>query len=128
MRTRRSPRTTWRRTPWPRCAFIWCWSMGPEHFCFPLAFGSWCAGPGHVHAILSLGCLPGCAPKLPPSRQPTLHPSSTAPPDLQPSKKGGKGGAAKKKAAPKGAWVGAATKTVEGDKFYAKAKVSVLLL
>jgi DNA (cytosine-5)-methyltransferase 1 len=44
----------------------------------------------------------------------------------QPSKKGGKGGAGKKKAAPKGAWVGAATKTVDGDKFYAKAKLGDL--
>ena len=41
--------------------------------------------------------------------------------------KGGKKGAAakggKKKAAPKGAWVGAVAKTLDGDKFYSKAKV-----
>ena len=49
--------------------------------------------------------------------------SSPCPPPVQPSKKGGKAGAGKKKAAPKGAWVGAATKTEGSLKFYAKAKV-----
>lgn len=51
-----------------------------------------------------------------PCRPPSLSP--------QPSKKGGKAGAGKKKAAPKGAWVGAATRTEDGDKFFAKAKVN----
>lgn len=42
----------------------------------------------------------------------------------QPGKKGkGAAKAGKKKAAAKGAWVGAVVKTVEGDKFYSKAKV-----
>lgn len=69
-------------------------------------------------------CPPSLAPPSPhPSHRPTPYPPSLCPPNPQPSKKGGKAGAGKKKAAPKGAWVGAATKTEGGNKFYVKAKV-----
>lgn len=67
-------------------------------------------------AVLATTATTAAALKLHP---PPAHPLTQL---LQPAKgKGNAGG--KKKAAAKGAWVGGVAKTLNGDKFYSKAKV-----
>lgn len=63
------------------------------------------------------------SPASPPSTHTRAPPRLPLPAPQAGGSKGKKAAPAKKKSAAKGAWVGAVAKTVDGDKFYSKAKV-----